>query len=247
MNERVCEPSPEDRERLAAQGLPDEGGDGAAVGEPHARPVSIVAAHPDPAHEVLRLGHREVVHVRSGQALLDRRNPGPYEVALAPGVQGLSGPTVPVQDVEVRNLAHRQPIEWEAALAVLAGEGCLVSTKRGDDPKAQENQREILRPPLAHGIEAHLVPQLLPAVCPVPFPIPLQEPLEAGEGELEDPRRDAGPQEVEDLIEQKDEQARVRVEGRSAAHCRRLFNDVHAELATQDCRGMIQIPLVGAE
>src|SRR4029453_909816 len=107
--------------------------------------------------------------------------------------------------------------------------------------------REVLGPPLAGGIEAQLTVQLLPAVRTAPFPIPLQDPLEAAEGELEDPRRDAAAEDVEDFVEQQDEQAGVRVNGGGPTRCRRLHDHVHSELATQDCRGTVQVPLVGAE
>src|SRR4030095_16579842 len=154
----------------------------APVGETHPRSVRVMAPAPDSTQKVLGVGHREVVDVRSGQALLDGRDLGPDEIALTPRVQGLDRPAIPVSDVEIARLAHGQPIEREAALAVLAGERRLVSTKRGHDPEAQEDQREVLGPPLAGGIEAQLTVQLLPAVRTAPFPIPLQDPLEAAAG-----------------------------------------------------------------
>src|SRR5206468_8869415 len=116
-------------------------------------------------------------------------------------VQGLDHASVPVEDVEVRDLADSQAIKGEPSLAVPSLEGGLVATKGGDDAEPQQDQRQVLGPPLARRVEAELVSQLLPAMRAIALPIALQEPLEARQRKLEDPRRDLRSQDLEHFIE----------------------------------------------
>src|SRR5262249_8012792 len=223
-----------DSDRLAAEGLAHEGGQDAAVVGAHLRAIGVVAAYTLAGHEVFTTGHRKIVDVARENTAANLLHARPNEVADPASVQGLLHSFVPAQDVEVVERTDGEPVEGEPACAVLLFEGRLVAAEGSHDAETQQQIVQVECQLFTGGVKDQLIAELLAAVGAVAAAEAFEEMLDAGQRQLQDPRRNAPLAQAEQPTEDMVQDLGMNVHRRTATRLRFHISHVNLELFFQD-------------